>query len=243
MKNKNKIKSNFTLIEIAVVLVVLVALAGLVVPKALGYAQRSHGATGAGNMAQLEAQINRFEIEKFSMPDNWDNLIDPTSSGADAYSTAFGVATLPTDQADALNSAGITIVHELFDKDGVEAGAQLSTFQASDVDSDSAVDSSLVVATVPAADVRVALGNANSATDTYVAFGIGEALTAVGVTMTAVPYDFPEGAERPEDSYRRFIAIFNVSGEKAKLAGVVANEDGVLLNIQDHIAEYYEATE
>ena len=238
---RKKIKNQFTLIEVAVVLLVVVALAGVVVPMALGYAQRSHGATGAGNIAQLTANINRFEVENFEMPDGWDNLIQP-GSGTGAFDAALKVLELKDGPLDALKAAGIKTVHPLEDQDKTST----TTFEYTTFGGTSAgvaLIKGSKVAELVGTTVQAALGLSNEATDTYVALGIGESLTAIGKTIATAPYDFPEGAEKPEDSYRRFIAIFNVSGEKAKFVGIVAVEDGEVANIQDHINEYYEATE
>lgn len=236
---RKKIKSNFTLIEVAVVLLVLVALAGLVVPLALGYAQRSHGSTGAGNLAQLTANINRFEVENFEMPDGWDNLVD--DQGA-IYSGPFTSLALDATTAGLLNAAGVDNVHRIIDNNGGVGTASYSTFGGTET-AETPVADTLNVAQIAGATVQSVLGESNDDTETYVAFGIGESLSAIGKTIASAPYDFPEGAEKPEDSYRRFIAVFNISGEKAKFVGVVANDDGEITNVQDHINEYYEATE
>ena len=238
---KKKIKHGFTLIEVAVVLLVLVALAGITVPLALGYAQRSHGSSGAGNMAQLTSNINRYEVENFAMPDGWDSLIDADDDTP--YDTAFTVFTLGTsgsgadDEMDSLAAAGITTVYNL-DADDDDAFTTFGDLSAAET-----LIAGSILAEISGANVVASLGESNDAADTYLGLGIGENLTAVGNTIATVPYDFPEGAETPEESYRRFVAIFNVSGEKAKFVGVVAVEDGGIANLQDHIAEYYEAGE
>ena len=243
MKKRNK--KNFTLVEVAVVLLVLVALAGVTVPLALAYAQRSHGSTGAGNMAALTTSINRFEAEKLALPDGWDNIVNTANDAA--YDDAFGIHTLTDEDAEALEHAGIENVYPLSDVDDDAAGDQYSTFNGTGAAV--AVAENLVVAAPTAADVQGALGQSLPGDGTYIAFGIGDKLSAIGKTMPSAPYDFPEGAETPGESYRRFIAIFHIPAEedghhaKAKFIGVVANDDGKLTNIQDHIAEYYEATE
>ncbi|MDD7985889.1 hypothetical protein PQO01_13145 [Lentisphaera marina] len=237
---KKKLKNNFTLVEIAVVLVVLVALAGLVVPKALGYAQRSHGTTGAANMAQLESNINRYEAENFAFPDRWDSLIDEADAivpGGDTPFNPVAASTIDAELVDKLADVGITTVYDFVAAQGY------STFGGAQTAEPIVGASVLAQVDTGAVSISAILGNNWNDADTYVAFGIGENLSAIGKTMVSAPYDFPEGAEKPEDNYRRFIAIFNVSGEKAKLAGVVANDDGNITNIQDHINEYYEATE
>ena len=235
---RKKIKNNFTLLEVAVVLLVVVALAGLVAPLALGYAQRSHGSTGAANMAQIGANINRFEVENFQMPDGWDSMVDETDAVYDdAPFNAVAASTIDAGLVGKLNDVGITTVYDLDSADGY------STF--GDSTTEETIVAGTVLAQVDTGVVKIdeLLGASNDPSETYVAFGIGENLTAIGKTIQTAPYDFPEGAEKPEDSYRRFIAIFNVSGEKAKFVGVVANDDGTITNIQTHINEYYEATE
>jgi Tfp pilus assembly protein PilE len=234
---RKKIKNQFTLIEVAVVLLVLVALAGVVVPLALGYAQRSHGATGSNSIAQLTANINRFEVENFTMPDGWDSLMDDSDGTASIDNTVFTPRVPTTAEVTALADAGITTVHNLDDdNDGV-----FSTF--GDLTGEITIDNTVELAFFgDGQDITDALGASNDATDTYIGLGIGENLTAIGATIASAPYDFPEGAERPEESYRRFVGVFNVSGERARFVGVVVVEDGVA-NLQDHINEYYEATE
>lgn len=241
MKKINK--KNFTLLEVAVVLLVVVALAGLVAPLALGYGQRSHGSTGAGNMAQLLQNINRFEVENFAYPDNWDNLVD--TAGTDLYipgTTGLSVAPLGAGELASLAEAGIANVHALIDVDPVAAGDQYSTFNGTDATATALTDTTPIVE-IAASEVQDLLGSSNSATDRYVVFGIGERLSAVGRTLSTVPYDFPEGSESPEEEYKRFLAVFNVSGERARLVGIIANDEGTLTNIQTHIEEYYEASE
>lgn len=234
---RKKIKNNFTLLEVAVVLLVVVALAGLVAPLALGYAQRSHGSTGAGNIAQLAMNINRFEVENFEMPDGWDSLIDDAGAvypGGGAF-TAVDATTIDAGLVSKLSDVGITKVFDFVAADGYSTFGGAKTSET--------ISGTTVLATVAGSAVAGALGSANETGDTYIALGIGENLSAIGKTLQTAPYDFPEGAEKPEDGYRRFIGIFNVSGEKAKFVGVVAVDDGDITNVQDHINEYYEATE
>ena len=238
---KKKLKNHFTLVEVAVVLLVLVALAGITVPLALNYAQRSHGASGAGNMSQLTSNINRFQAENFQYPTGWDSLIDEDDDTA--YSLAFTAFTLGTSgsttdaERASLAAAGITTVYNL-DEDDDDA---FTTF--GDLSPAETIIAGTILAEIPAASVRGALGESNSAADTYIAFGVGPNLTAVGETISTVPYDFPEGAETPEEAYRRFVAVFNVSGESAKFVGIVANDDGSITSAEDHAAEYFEAGE
>ncbi|MCM8536066.1 MAG: hypothetical protein NE334_09035 [Lentisphaeraceae bacterium] len=79
-------KKQFTLIAVAVVHLLLVAIAGVVVPLALGYSQRSHSSTSAGNIAQLTANINKYEVENFQMQNGWESLVSTDNT---VYSADF----------------------------------------------------------------------------------------------------------------------------------------------------------
>ena len=243
-----KIKNNFTLVEIAVVLVVLVALAGLVVPKALGYAQRSHSSTGAANIANLESNIARYQMESFAYPDNWDSLLD---ASGDIYSdlsdeppavNVFSTITLTEEHVEALEHAGIENVLDCVDD--VEPGS-FGSFSVPN-----AIEVGDTLAVVANTSIIPALFGNNwntTANDIYFAFGIGENVTAIGKTISSAPVDFPEGAETPEDSYRRFIAIFHVDPTEdhaaLKFVGVVANDHNELADVKAHVEEYYHAGE
>ena len=239
MKKRNR--KNFTLIEVAVVMLVLVALAGITIPLALSYGQRAHGSTGAGNMAQLTSNINRFQAETLSYPDNWDNLLDIAGTDVyDATATDLSVYALVAGDTAKLNDAGISKVHPLIDATA-QGGAPYSTFGGTG-SAATLADGDDVVA-IAGSKVEEVLGSSNDPADTYLAFGIGENLSAIGKTIASAPYDFPEGSGTPQKSYKRFIAVFNISTESVKFVGVVANDDGIITNIQDHIGEYYEAGE
>jgi len=77
VKNYNKIarQAGMTLIELTVVLLVLVGLAGLMIPYVTGFVGKTHDATGSNNIQALSTAISRFEGEKGRYPKNMDSLI------------------------------------------------------------------------------------------------------------------------------------------------------------------------
>jgi len=82
VKNYNKIarQAGMTLIELTVVLLVLVGLAGLMIPYVTGFIGKTHDATGSSNTKAIGSAITRFENSIGRYPDNLDSLI----SGAGA---------------------------------------------------------------------------------------------------------------------------------------------------------------
>ena len=63
-------QAGLTLIELVVVLLVLTALAGVLIPFATQITQRTHGSAGAANIEETTKSITRFEVERFRQPDN-----------------------------------------------------------------------------------------------------------------------------------------------------------------------------
>jgi len=68
-------QAGMTLIELTVVLLVLVGLAGLMIPYVSGFVGKTHDATGSSNIAGVGNAITRFETEFGSYPENMDSLI------------------------------------------------------------------------------------------------------------------------------------------------------------------------
>jgi len=77
VKNYNKIarQAGMTLIELTVVLLVLIGLAGLMIPYVAGFVGKTHDATGSNNIQGLNNAIARFEGEKGRYPKDMDSLI------------------------------------------------------------------------------------------------------------------------------------------------------------------------
>lgn len=75
---KNRIaRSGFTLIEMVVVLVILVILAGLVVAKLDVFEMKANKGVSASNMAGISRYVQTYRILTTQYPDRWDSLLGP----------------------------------------------------------------------------------------------------------------------------------------------------------------------
>lgn len=121
-------QSGFTLIELTVVLLILIGLAGLSVPYVGGYVGKTHDSTGVSNQAGLDETIQRFTTAYMKAPNNLEALINGAAattttatdcSGAAAnavycklmYTSFFTTQALAAPRLASLNSAGITSLY------------------------------------------------------------------------------------------------------------------------------------
>lgn len=248
-------RSGLTLIELVVVLLILAALAGILVPYAVGFLQRSHGASGASNISEITTAIVRYEVETGSQPTGFDSLVEPgTNSAYYGLDITGGELNAPADintldlggdtdaALDALTNAGITTLAVM----KTDAASNDATFDAG-TGATAAITDATFVMTADGAAVNRELGAPAAAL--YVAFGLGSQVSAIGKTMVGAPVHALDG-ETPVEVYARWIVIYQVSDEngttnlsKAKFVGVIANEEGVLSGLGGHLAEYHESTE
>jgi type II secretory pathway pseudopilin PulG len=120
-------QAGMTLIELTVVMLILVGLAGLLLPYVSGYLNKTHTSTGASSMAELNAAIMRYENDHMSDPNKLESLINQAAataaaSGVCTTATAntiycgiqdrniLAVTALTTTTLESLNKAGITQV-------------------------------------------------------------------------------------------------------------------------------------
>lgn len=257
MKTRNTIRtarrsrSGLTLIELIVVLVVLTALAGILLPRLPEMLTRTHVATHATNVSEIQKWLETYALTNFAYPDGMDSLIEGTAVFA-GLPNAVGVIdplTLDVDLAGALNEAGIDFVYE--NEIGEASGS--ATFAPYDGDP-------VVPVVIPVADAEIIAQVADTVVNgiypgrplgaTYAIFGVGELNEAIGESMSAAPVHFPENLEvdNPEISYQRFLVIFQLTDElgsaleTAELVGVVASEEGgaELSALEGVTAEFYE---
>jgi len=93
-----------TLIELSVVLLILVGLAGLLIPYVGSFVQKTHDSTTSANFGMLNNAFNRFVVEKNRMPHHVESLIN--SSAADTNATGnCTTATLNTIYCGLFNTA------------------------------------------------------------------------------------------------------------------------------------------
>jgi type II secretory pathway pseudopilin PulG len=240
-----------TLLELVVVLVILVALAGILVPLLPGMLGRTHTATGATNIAEINKLFLTHYAMEMGYPDGLDNLVDDGATtvfsklpGNGLDPAIFSVTGLETAEADALIKAGITQVYNL------DNNTLSPTFEPypSDPPIPVAVAANLNVVRVDTVHVAEAL-DADEGTAKYVVFGLGKAspITGGGGMMLEAPVHFGEhGESTPDKVYSRFGVVFqlrNAAGEivsPAKFVGAVAFHDNGIAGAGQAIEEFHE---
>jgi type II secretory pathway pseudopilin PulG len=231
-------QAGMTLIELTVVLLVLVGLAGLLVPYVGGFADKTHDATGANSISELDSTILRFQADKMRFPDKMENLISSTA-GTDAMGSCaptnsaigtvycklmqtsqFTPLTLDSDMAMSLGMAGINTV---LPADNTTTDA---TFKAVNAAAPVTIAATAKVAEITNTTVggvaltteehmAKAFGGVPTDYDkscyAYVAFGIGENNEMIGTHLHAAPVHFAsQGAMGPTAKYNRFIAVYQI---------------------------------
>ena len=225
-------RSGFTLIELVIVLLILAALAGLVIP-AIGMLGRSTDmAVSAKTQSDLSANTQLFFVLQKRYPQGLDSLLDTTGAiyGSDTTDANTQTRALPYGGADGTRvEAELTV--------GTLTGNYRRSFSRSGFDwvfdHDTTVTNSNNSATtqrvVSSGDILVAEVNPTGALalklvpqglqsgERLVALGFGPRNSAIGKTVTNSPiYPGCDGKY-----YGRYILYFKVyaSGERATIVG------------------------
>jgi prepilin-type N-terminal cleavage/methylation domain-containing protein len=245
---KKTVKKGFTLIELVVVLAIIAALAGLVIPQVSMLGRTTDMAASASNQAELANNLQLFFVLQKRYPQGLDSLLDTTgalysSDTTDAntqtkglpYSGAdntrlqdqlfAGSLTNVTGTAEYLRSfsrAGFDWVHD-HDTALVNSNNSSTATQRLTSGSPFLVAEVRTPFTTPAAAGATPLWSKLSPTllanERLVAVGIGPRNTGIGKTMLNSPiYNGCDGKY-----YGRYIAIFKIypNGERAVLVGVI----------------------
>lgn len=222
MKHYNNMarQAGMTLIELTVVLLVLIGLAGLLIPYVSGFVSKTHDSTGTFNAAALDNNIQRYMAEKMKAPNNMESLISSTA-GADAAGQCapanaaantvyckmmapgfYATTALTMPEVMSLSGAGITSVYNM---DNTTPDA---TFGSTGANEPTNLAAATPVARVNA--LAIANGfpedltieehlaaaferpatNFDSACYDYIAFGIGDKTDLIGSTMSTAPVHF-----------------------------------------------------
>jgi len=214
-------EAGLTLIELVMVLVILVALAGLLVPQVDFLRRSSDKGTASVSMKNIAENIQLYRTMKGSYPDNFDSLIEDGST--DIYPNLpkpgkYATSTLTASEAASLTKIGIATLMDHDDTQAYRGQPGDSGQVARDVDDGETVvivtDPDIVESMYPGATFdgeRV-----TDASDLYdiklVALGVGPNNGAVGQTMMSPPAYM--GVD-PLTEYNRYIAVFAVFEPKA----------------------------
>lgn len=121
MKNNLRSQAGMTLIELSVVLLILVGLAGLMLPYVSGFIAKTHNSTTVDTVAELNSTIQRYQSSKWALPNKLETLVDNTAgttynklqSSQAGYSDLLGVLSGGplTAASTSLNAAGISLAY------------------------------------------------------------------------------------------------------------------------------------
>ncbi len=117
-------RRGLTLVELVVVMAILIALAGIIIPILPGVIGRGETSARATNDSEIYKWVQMYEAMTSQYPYDWDSLID-SSTGTNAtyvggFTTATGnsgpalaTTTLTTGQASALTGGGIGSIQQM----------------------------------------------------------------------------------------------------------------------------------
>jgi type II secretory pathway pseudopilin PulG len=233
-------QAGMTLIELTVVLLVLVGLAGLLVPYVSGFSEKTHDSTGAASISELNNTIQRYKTDKMTFPGGLENLIGKTAglststdtNCTDTAATANSVyckmmnktylapTLLNANHVSSLSMAGLGKVYYNNHRTtnatfaSVDTTTGLTTLATTDY-----------VATLTAGSyatigehLSYAFGGQptkyNTTCNDYVVMGIGADNDMIGKAMQSSPVHFAsEGTMGPINKYNRFVAVFEVASK------------------------------
>jgi len=106
MKHYNNLKAQagMTLIELTVVLLILIGLAGLLIPYVGSFVQKTHDSTNSSNLANLNNAFIRYVTENNMLPQHMDTLVNGTTAVGTGVCPAV---TVPNDPYCALLDPGV----------------------------------------------------------------------------------------------------------------------------------------
>lgn len=235
-----KQQAGMTMIELTVVMLVMVAMAGVAVPYVAGMADKAHDSTTASTINQLNQTIAKFRTDHNALPERLETLTDSNGTLIDYFvskqnypSDNIITATDPNASADpanvvlSLQRAGMTYVYQNkltgFVNNNHTFGAPASKVLTSVADFAYVGTSSMwggaALDTVSEHLAYALGGNADDYDTTcysYVAMGVGDNSELIGKGLQTAPVLFvPNGDLGPENKYGRFIAIFKTQSVNA----------------------------
>jgi prepilin-type N-terminal cleavage/methylation domain-containing protein len=258
-------RRGLTLLELVVVMAILVALGGLLVPLLGNFLHRANVASCTVNIPEMDKWIQTYVNLHAEYPDKMDNLCDATAGTELSYvldgetgdfeAKSFEPKPLATEEADALREAGITTLCKLVEKaDATDPGVWNPTFWPYGVGrleapNTTAVAKDVYVATLTETGARL-MGLPWGGTTNkykYVIFGMNAPCTLFRNTVEEVPYHYADTpSEDPATYYMCFGAVFMVRNgddevaEKAVYKGTIAFHDFGLSTAGMHTQEWWD---
>ena len=263
MNLRGATRRGLTLIELVVVLVVLTAVAGILLPKLPSLLERTNSAVGSTNLKELSKSIQLYEQLNFGYPSDFDSLLDTTgqlftgldSNGASPVGGDLTTVDLTAEEANALVEAGITRVYNMDNADNPTNGDFSVTFNPYPAGLDSTdftVDTTPTLASITGS-AALDVFNADAA-GRYVIFGVGNLSTLVGAegTIADAPTHFSAKRDASaKDVYSRYAVVFQVAEpvgastqalSRARLVGLAVLDGDGLETADEFVERYYDVT-
>ena len=239
MRNQKRNRRGLTLIELVVVMTILIALAGLLVPTFSSMLTRGHVSTCATNIPETNKVVQEYQQLYGRYPNNLDALtdgtnlinyfaggvLDPTNGGtATMAGGEITTYTLTATDVSTMANAGITSIQSMLAVAGsaaIAAGFDPTFNYYSDYAVPTSgtanaitVAAGKVVAQIdPTTTAGAAILNKlnQPLTGTYIVLGIGPRCDMIGKTMTTPPVHFGDTVPlNPELGYERLVCVFKI---------------------------------
>ena len=249
-------RRGLTLLELVVVLVILIGLAGIVVPMLPSMLGRTETASGATNHVEIGKWIQTYEQLYQGYPKDWDALTDGTVKIAYVRGGA-GVtldAGLTAGEAAALTACGISRLQKMVDGTSGSSATPPTNKTFDPYDNDDYAANGLT----PAAGVKLVvltdagkkslnLSDGTLNTGKYVVFGFGKRATILGKVTANAPVVFrDDGNKTPDKVYCRYGVVFEVTNsagvtlERARFVGTCNFKGGGVFTADDDLEEFNE---
>ncbi len=240
-----------TLMELMVVLIILIAVAGIIVVSFPSMLTRANVASCSTNISETARAFVAYEAHHGVYPDHYDSLTDDSGAIIDNMLNNAGggvfngiaTTTLTAAQAGALHEAGIANMH-VHAPTGTAEPYHL-TFNPYK----NAVTAPTPIAT---GSKVVVLDNAwaselglPATNHTYAVFGIGKRCTIIGRMIMEPPVHFADVPdENPDQKYGRFAAVYSIGTatnplHKAKFVRILTFHPEGPVGTGEHISEYW----
>ena len=236
-----------TLVELVLVLVILAATAGILVPVFGNLMGQSHGATGAANIENVARTMQHHHATYGGYPNQLDLLLDDAGTeaivplGGTVAATELTTIANTAQISDALIDAGITTVIRHPETPTGEEDQTIFIGTPVVVDETGPTPANFVTL---GTDAIVRLGL--DPTDTYVVLGLGNNNTGIGKSMVDAPVHFSSNGN--EEVYSRFLVIFRIPDEGAAILATAAAVDvhhgeAEVLGLGGHVREFHHSRE
>jgi len=245
-------QAGMTLIELTVVLLVLIGLAGLMIPYVGGFVSKTHDSANSDSLAAANSAIQRYDVQFMGQPNNFDSLMTDVAAGgtqSDVYTYMMGGISSANNYLKSVQVPGSALAGVGIDSLMVMAGTTAdATFQATVSEAPIANDTTKYtlaainvkgsacnmmmdgMGCVASDDDLAAIlgrraGTINTSTSHYLALGIGQDSGMVGKTISEAPVHFAKtGAMSAANKYNRILAIYEVTAADS-CAGFDSTDD------------------